>query len=157
MSEDIFLTQAGYEKLKDNLDHLIKVSRKEISQQIMEARLKGDLKENAEYDAAKEAQASLENKISELEYKLSKARIIERENIAKDKIYIGATATLLDLDSQNKEVYTLVSKEEADYSLGKISIESPIGKALLGKKIDEIVKIEIPAGELNYKVIKIER
>jgi len=157
MSEDIFLTQAGYERLKDNLDHLIKVSRKEISQQIMEARLKGDLKENAEYDAAKEAQASLENKISELEYKLSKARIIERENIAKDKIYIGATATLLDLDSQNKEVYTLVSKEEADYSLGKISIESPIGKALLGKKIDEIVKIEIPAGELNYKVIKIER
>ncbi|MBL7197482.1 MAG: transcription elongation factor GreA [Candidatus Omnitrophica bacterium] len=157
MSEDIFLTQAGYEKLKDNLDHLIKVRRKEISQQIMEARLKGDLKENAEYDAAKEAQASLENKISELEYKLSKARIIERENIAKDKIYIGATATLLDLDSQNKEVYTLVSKEEADYSSGKISIESPIGKALLGKKIDEIVKIEIPAGELNYKVIKIER
>lgn len=157
MSEDIFLTQAGYEKLKDNLDHLIKVRRKEISQQIMEARLKGDLKENAEYDAAKEAQASLENKISELEYKLSKARIIERENIAKDKIYIGATATLLDLDSQNKEVYTLVSKEEADYSSGKISIESPIGKALLGKKTDEIVKIEIPAGELNYKVIKIER
>ena len=157
MSEDIFLTQAGYEKLKDDLDHLIKVRRKEISQQIMEARLKGDLKENAEYDAAKEAQASLENKISELEYKLSKARIIERENITKDKIYIGATATLLDLDSQNNEVYTLVSKEEADYSSGKISIESPIGKALLGKKIDEIVKIEIPAGELNYKVIKIER
>jgi len=157
MGDDIFLTQAGYDKLKDELDRLIKVCRKEISQQVREARLKGDLRENAEYDAAKEAQAELERRIGELEYKLSKARIIERENIAQDKVYIGATATLLDLDTQSQEVYTLVSKEEADYSQGKISIESPIGKALLGKKIDEIVKVVVPDGELNYKILNIKR
>ena len=104
MSDDIFLTQAGFEKLKEELDHLIKVNRREISHQIREARLKGDLKENAEYDAAKEAQANLEKRIQELEYKLSRTRIIERENIPKDKVYIGATVTLLDLDTEKNEV-----------------------------------------------------
>ncbi|MDD5005247.1 MAG: transcription elongation factor GreA [Candidatus Omnitrophica bacterium] len=157
MSEDIFLTQAGYDKLKEELDYLIKVRRRDITQQVREARLKGDLKENAEYDAAKEAQASLESKISELEFKLSNARIIEREGIAKDKVYIGATVTLLDLDTDAKEVYILVSKEEADYSQGKISIESPIGKAILGKKIDDIVSVRAPVGELKYKIIDIQR
>lgn len=157
MGDDIFLTQAGYDKLKDELDYLIKFRRKEISQQVREARLKGDLRENAEYDAAKEAQAELERKISELEYKLSKARIIERENIAHDKVYIGATVTLLDLDTQNQEVYILVSKEEADYSQGKISIESPIGKSLLGKKVDDVIKVAVPDGELNYKITAIKR
>jgi transcription elongation factor GreA len=157
MGDDIFLTQAGYDKLKDELDYLIKVRRKEVSQQIREARLKGDLRENAEYDIAKETQAELERKISELEYKLSKARIIERENIAQDKVYIGATVTLLDLDTQDQEVYTLVSKEEADYSESKISMESPIGKALLGKKVGDSVKVDVPDGELNYKVINIQR
>ncbi|MBL7197566.1 MAG: transcription elongation factor GreA [Candidatus Omnitrophica bacterium] len=157
MSEDVFLTQSGYDKLKEELDFLIKVRRREVAEQIKEARLKGDLKENAEYDAAKEAQAILESRISELEYKLGGARIIERENISKDKVYIGAMVTLLDLDTQNQEVYTLVSKEEADYSQNKISIESPIGSALLGKKIGEVVKIQVPAGELNYKIIKIQR
>jgi len=157
MGDDVFLTQAGYDKLKDELDYLIKVSRKEISQQVREARLKGDLMENAEYDAAKEAQAALESRISELEYKLSRARIIERENIPQDKAYIGATVTLLDLDTQAEEIYTLVSKEEADYSQGKISIESPIGKAVLGKKINEVVKVDVPDGELNYKITNIRR
>lgn len=157
MGDDIFLTQAGYDKLSEELNYLIKVSRKEISQQVREARLKGDLRENAEYDAAKEAQAVLERKISELEYKLSKARIIERENIPQDKAYIGATVTLLDLDTKAQEVYTLVSKEEADYSQGKISIESPIGKSLLGKKVDDVVKVFVPIGELNYKIINIRR
>ncbi|MFC1709647.1 transcription elongation factor GreA [Candidatus Omnitrophota bacterium] len=155
--DDIFLTQAGYEKLKDELDHLIKVSRREIAREIGEARLKGDLKENAEYHAAKEAQGSIEGRISDLEYKLSRVRIIERENISKDKVYIGATVTLIDLDTENKEVYILVSKEEADYNQNKISIESPIGKSLLGKKIDDTVKIEVPAGDLNYKIIDIQR
>lgn len=157
MGEDVFLTQAGYEKLKAELDFLIKVRRKEITEQVREARLKGDLKENAEYDAAKEAQADLEKKIQDLEYKLSRARIIEREEIPKDKVYIGATVILLDLDRDTKEIYTLVSKEEADYTQNKISIESPIGKSLLGKKIEDAVKIQVPAGELNYKIIDIQR
>jgi len=155
--DDVFLTQAGYDKLKEELDYLVKVRRRDIAEEIGEARLKGDLKENAEYHAAKEAQASIEARIADLEYKLSRARIIERENIAKDKVYIGAIATLLDLDTEKEEVYVLVSKEEADYAQNKISIESPIGSALLGKKINEVVKIKVPAGELSYKVIKIER
>jgi transcription elongation factor GreA len=157
MGDDVFLTQAGYEKLKGELDFLIKVRRKEITEQVREARLKGDLKENAEYDAAREAQSNLENRIAELEFKLSRARIIEREGISTDGVYIGAKVTLLDLDAQNNEAYTLVSKEEADYSQNKISIESPIGKALLGKKINEVVSIDVPAGKLNYKIINIER
>lgn len=157
MGSDIFLTQAGYDKLKDELDFLKKVRRKEISKQIEEARLKGDLKENAEYHAAKEEQANVEARISDLEYKLSSVRIIERENIAKDKAYIGAKVTLIDLDTEKKELYILVSKEEADYSQNKISLESPIGQALLGKKIDEVVKIQVPAGELNYRIIDIQR
>lgn len=157
MSGDIFLTQSGYEKLREELSFLTKVRRKEVSRQIEEARLKGDLRENAEYDAAKEDQANLEKRIAELEFKLSKARIIERENISSDKVYIGATVTLLDLDTEEKEIYTLVSKEEADYSQKKISIDSPIGKALLAKKIDDVVKIEVPAGSLNYKIIDIQR
>jgi transcription elongation factor GreA len=157
MSDDIFLTQAGFVKLKEELDYLTKVRRREVSEQIREARLKGDLKENAEYDAAKEEQANIERRVSDLEYKLSKVRIIERENIATDKVYIGATVTILDLDSNDKEVYTLVSKEEADYSQNKISIESPIGKGLLGKGLGDIVKIQVPAGDLNYKIIEIKR
>lgn len=157
MSSDIFLTQSGYDKLKDELDFLKKVRRRDISKQIEEARLKGDLKENAEYHAAKEEQANVEARISDLEYKLSSVRIIERENISKDKAYIGAKVTLIDLDTDKKELYILVSKEEADYSQNKISLESPIGKALLGKKIDEVVKIQVPAGELNYKIVDIQR
>jgi transcription elongation factor GreA len=157
MGEDIFLTQAGYDKLKEELDFLIKVRRREIAAQIGEARLKGDLKENAEYDAAKETQASIEARISELEFNLGRSRIIERENIPKDKVYIGATVTLVDLDTENQEVYILVSKEEADYDHNKISIESPIGKSLLGRKIGDIVKVEVPAGDFNYKIIDIQR
>lgn len=155
--DDVFLTQAGHDKLKEELDHLIKVRRRKIAEEIGEARLKGDLKENAEYHAAKEMQASIEGRISDLEYKLSKARIIERENIPKDKAYIGAKVTLLDLDSENKEIYILVSKEEADYNQNKISIESPIGKSLLGKKINDVVKVQVPAGNLNYKIVDIQR
>ena len=155
--DDVFLTQAGYDKLKEELDYLVKVRRREIAKDIGEARLKGDLKENAEYHAAKETQASIEARIADLEFKLSKVRIIEREDIPKDKIYIGATVSLLDLDTEKQEVYTLVSKEEADYNQNKISIESPIGKSLLGKKINEVVKVQVPAGDLNYKIIDIRR
>ena len=157
MSDDVFLTQAGYEKLREELNHLTKVRRREISNEIGEARLKGDLKENAEYDAAKEAQGKLEQRIAELEMKLSKVRIIERENIPKDKVFIGATVSLIDLDTESKDIYTLVSKEEANYEQSKISIESPIGQALLGKKIGDVVNIEVPAGELHYKIVDITR
>ena len=157
MDGDVFLTQKGYEKLQEELEYLSKVKRRDISKQIGEARLKGDLKENAEYDAAKEAQAHLEKRIVDLQGKLARVRIIERENIPSDKAYIGATVTVLDLDTEQKEVYMLVSKEEADYTQNKISIESPVGKALLGKAKNEEVTIQVPAGELRYKIVAISR
>ena len=155
--DDIFLTQEGYEKMKEELDFLKKVKRREIAKQLEKARSMGDLSENAEYDAAKEAQAYLEKKIAELENNLSRARIIEHENIPTDKIYIGAKVKIRDEDTQEELEYCLVSPAEADYSQNKISIESPIGKSLLGRKVDDVVSIQVPAGLLVYKILKITR
>lgn len=157
MPEEIYLTRAGHEKLTEELTRLKTVERRKISKTIGEARLQGDISENAEYDAAKEAQAYNEVRISELEAKLSMARIIENENIPSDQVFIGATVTLTDIDNDAEEKYTLVSAEEANYEEGKISIQSPIGKALMGKREGEEVSIDVPAGTLHYKVDKIER
>jgi len=157
MSQDIFLTQEGYEKLKNELDLLKTVKRREIAKQLEKARAMGDLSENAEYDAAKDAQAHLEKRISELEDKLGRARIIEHENIPKDKVYIGAKVKLRDEDTEEELFYILVSPPEADYAQGKISIESPIGKALMGRKVDDVVEIHVPAGILKYRILSIER
>ncbi|HAJ57024.1 MAG TPA: transcription elongation factor GreA [Candidatus Omnitrophica bacterium] len=157
MSHDIFLTQKGFEKLKDELDMLKTVKRRQIAKSLEKARAMGDLSENAEYDAAKDAQAHLEKRISELEDKLSRARIIEHENIPADKVYIGAKVGLRDCDTDEEVEYCLVSPPESDYAAGKISIESPIGKSLLGRKVDEIVEIKVPAGILKYKVLSIRR
>jgi len=155
--EDIFLTQKGYEQLREDLEFLKTTKRREISQALAKARAMGDLSENAEYDAAKEAQGHLEKRIAELEDKLSRARIIENENIPTDKVYIGACIKLWDEDTKEESVYTLVSPAEADYTQNKLSIESPIGRALLGRKAGEIVEIEVPAGILKYKIIEISR
>lgn len=154
---DLYLTQAGYEKLMKELEYLKNVRRKELSKEIGKARAYGDLSENAEYDAAKDAQSSNEKKIAELEFKLSRARILENEKIANDEVLIGATVSLKDLDTTEELKYTLVSEEEADYSQGKISVSSPVGKGLLNHKINEDVEIKIPAGILRYKVMKISR
>lgn len=154
---EVFLTQKGYEKLKEELDHLKTTRRREISSQIARARAMGDLTENAEYDAAKEAQGFLEKKIVELEDKLSRARIIENENIPSDKVYVGAKVKLLDEETQEELEYLMVSPPEADYSQNKISIESPIGKALLGHKEGDIVEIAVPAGALSYRILTISR
>ncbi|MFB3919917.1 MAG: transcription elongation factor GreA [Candidatus Velamenicoccus archaeovorus] len=155
--EDVFLTQKGYEQLREELEFLKTTKRREISQAIAKARAMGDLSENAEYDAAKEAQGHLEKRIVELEDKLSRARIIENENIPTDKVYIGACVKLRDEDTKEESAYTLVSPAEADYTQNKLSIESPIGKALLGRKAGEIVEIQVPAGILKYKIIEISR
>ena len=157
MEGDIFLTQEGYEKLKAELDHLKNVKRKEIAKALEYARSLGDLSENAEYTAAQEAYASNEKKIAELEEKLTRVRIIDNENISYDKVYIGAKVLLKDLASDEELEYTLVSPEEADFSEGKISVTSPVGKALLGHKVEEIVEIKVPAGVLKYKILKISR
>ena len=154
---DVFLTQKGFEKLKDELDHLKKVKRREVARQLEKARSMGDLSENAEYDAAKEAQAHLEKKIAELEDKLSRARIIEHENIPTDKVYVGALVKLLDKDTEEVVEYVMVSPPEADYAQNKISMESPIGKALMGHKEGDVVEISVPAGILTYQILKISR
>lgn len=154
---EIFLTQKGYEKLQADLEILKTVKRREVARQLEKARLLGDLSENAEYDAAREAQAHLEKRIAELSDKLSRSRIIENENIPKDKVYVGAQVKLRDEDTEEEMDYLLVSPPEADYAQNKISIESPIGKALIGHKIGAIVEINVPAGLLKYKILDISR
>jgi transcription elongation factor GreA len=156
-AEFIYLTRQGYEKLQEELEYLRTVRRRQISKDIEKARAYGDISENAEYDAAKEAQALNEKRIMELEEKLSRAQILDDENIPKDEALIGATVRLKDLNSGKEFQYTLVSELEADFSQGKISITSPVGKGLLGHKENETVEIEVPAGILRYKILKISR
>ena len=155
--EQIYLTRSGHEKLMKELDFLKREKRKQLSKAIGEARDHGDISENAEYDAAKEAQGLNEKKIAELEYKLSHARILDDENIPKDEVLIGATVMLKDLDSQEVLEYTLVSEIEADYAEGKISVSSPIGAALLNHREKDTVEIKVPAGVLRYQILKISR
>lgn len=157
MAGEVYLTKEGYEKLQTELERLKTVERNRISRAIGEARLLGDISENAEYDAAKDAQAHCEARIAELEGKLAQVRIIDNENIPKDKAFIGASVTIVDVESGAEDRYMLVSPEEANYEAGKISIQSPIGKALLGHQVGDEVEINVPAGILKYKITKIER
>lgn len=151
------LSKEGYKKLKDELRHLKIHGRKKVAAEIEEARSKGDLSENAEYDAAKEAQGHLEKKISELENSLASARVIDEKNIDPNKVFVLSTVTIKNHTKNKEAVYTLVSKQEADFSKGRISVESPIGEALLGKEVGDIVEIKVPAGNLKLEVLKIER
>jgi transcription elongation factor GreA len=155
--EEIYLTRSGYEKLVTELDLLKYQKRKQLSRAIAEARAHGDISENAEYDAAKEAQGLNEKRIAELQYKLAHARILDDENIPKDEVLIGATVTVKDLDSQEALQYTLVSEAEADYTEGKISVSSPVGAALLNHKQKEVVVIKVPAGILRVEILEISR
>ena len=157
MGQEIYLTRAGYEKLRLDLEHLKTTDRRRIAKAIGEARLLGDISENAEYDAAKDAQAHCEARIAELEGKLANVRLIEDQKIASDKVLIGALVSLSDTKSGEKMKYLMVSPEEASFEENKVSIFSPIGKGLLGHKVGETVEIKVPAGTLKYKVLKIER
>ncbi|MGD0336153.1 MAG: transcription elongation factor GreA [Candidatus Omnitrophota bacterium] len=156
-AEDLYLTRKGYEKLHEELEFLKKVRRRELSKAIGEARAHGDISENAEYDAAKDAQAQNEARVMQLEDKLSRARIIDDEGISKDEVLIGATVMLKDMDTEEELEYILVSAEEADYAQNKISVSSPVGAGLLNHKENDIVEIRIPAGILKYKILKISR
>jgi transcription elongation factor GreA len=151
------MTREGYEKLREKLTFLVNVRRKEIAKQLEHARSFGDLSENAEYETAKQEQALNEAKISELVGQLSSASIIDDRNIASDKVYIGARVKLFDLKGNEELEYTLVSEAEADFLEGKISVTSPVGKALLGKTENDVVEIQVPAGVLLYKVLRISR
>ena len=153
----IYLTPDGFEKLKKELEHLKTKKRREISKEIGKARAHGDISENAEYDAAKDAQGLNEKRISELEDKLSRAQIIDESQMSSDEVLIGATVKIVDLATEDEEIYTLISEAEADFANNKISVTSPVGKALLGHKIGDTIEIDVPAGTLKYKITEITR
>jgi transcription elongation factor GreA len=151
-----YMSEEGYEKLRAELHKLKYTDRPMVVEEIKKAREHGDLSENAEYDAAKEAQTHLERQIAELEFKIAHAKIVKRDEVAKGKAYLFAKVTVVDLDDEEEETYTLVAPDEASPDKNHISIKSPIGQGLLGKKIGDEVAIKVPAGMLNYKIINIE-
>lgn len=153
----VYLTKERILELEKELRELKVNGRAEIAQKIAEARSHGDLSENAEYDAAKEAQQHLELRISKVEQTLSRARLIESKELPNDKIYILTRIKLQDLKTKKEVEYTLVSPEEADFEKNKISVTSPLGKGLLGRTAGEKVKIPVPAGVLEYKILEINR
>ncbi|MFH1478712.1 MAG: transcription elongation factor GreA [Candidatus Omnitrophota bacterium] len=157
MSDVIYFTRGGIEKVKEELKLLKGKKRREIAEAIDKARALGDLSENAEYESAKLSQSLNEKRINELEDKLGRAKILDNEAISSDKAYIGAKLKLEDLDSKEEINYMLVTEDEADFDTGKISISSPVGKALLGNKIGDIVNIKVPSGFLRYKITDISR
>jgi transcription elongation factor GreA len=149
------MTREGYNKLLEEVNYLESEKRPEISRQIAEARDKGDLSENAEYDAAKEAQGVLEAKIAQLKSVISSARLIDESRISTDSVQIMNRVTLLNTKNKQKMVYTLVSESEADLKLGKISVNTPIAKGLLGKKKGEVAEIRVPNGVISFEILDI--
>lgn len=157
MSKVTYLTKEGYEALKDLLRELKTKGRQDIAKEIAEARSQGDLSENAEYDAAKEKQGHLEKKIAELEDTFANAKIIENAPTDNSKVYVLSKVTVLNQKTKKEITYTMVSAHEADFAERKISIDSPIGKALMGRKLGETVQVRIPAGLLDLTIQKIDR
>tara|TARA_B100001057_G_scaffold498933_1_gene607707 strand:- start:435 stop:908 length:474 start_codon:yes stop_codon:yes gene_type:complete len=157
MSEISYYTQEGLENLKQEIKHLETVERPKISQQIGEARDKGDLSENAEYDAAKEAQGMLEARIAKLKNTFANARLIDDSEIDNSKVFILSTVKIKNIKNNMQLSYTLVAENEADIKSGKISVNSPIGKGLLGKKVGQVADINTPAGIMKFEIISINR
>ncbi|MBF0494371.1 MAG: transcription elongation factor GreA [Candidatus Omnitrophica bacterium] len=157
MSDKISLTREGYEKMQARLKFVKGPKRREIANTLDHARSLGDLSENAEYHAAREMQAFNEKEIAELENILSKAVIIDDTNIKKDEAYLGATITLKDLKTGEVFDYMLVSEEESDFDENKISVTSPVGKAMLGHKVGDVIRIQAPVCVLEYEIQKITR
>lgn len=151
-----YMTEEGYKKLQKQIEYLEKVERPHISQQIAEARDKGDLSENAEYDAAKEAQGLMEMKLAQLKATFIDARIIDQSKIKTDTVQILTTVTLFNVKTKKEMVYTIVSESEANLKEKKISVKTPIAKGLLGKKVGDIVDVTVPAGILSLEIRKIE-
>ena len=157
MSEVSYYTKEGLKKLKDELNHLKDIERPKASNAIGEARDKGDLSENAEYDAAKEAQGMLEMKISKMEDIMANARLIDESQLDLSKILVLSKVKIKNLNNQMEMNYTLVAESEADLKSGKISVNYPIGKGLLGKKVGEIAEVVVPNGTLKFEIISINR
>jgi transcription elongation factor GreA len=157
MSHISYFTEDGLKKLKDELNHLKFQERPSISRQIAEARDKGDLSENAEYDAAKEAQGLLELKISKLEEALNNARLLDESQLDTSKVLILSKVKIKNVANSATMTYTLVAENEADLKSGKISVDSPIGKGLLGKKVGDTADITVPSGVMKFEIIEISR
>ena len=156
MAESHYMTQEGLEKIKKDLEDAL-AQRPVISAQIAEAREKGDLSENAEYDSAKEAQGLLEMKIAKLQNLIANARILDESKLDTSKILIYSIVTIKNLKSGQQFVYTIVPESEANFREGKISVSSPIAKGLLGKKVGDVAEVTAPVGILNFEIIKISR
>ncbi len=157
MTKVSYYTAEGLKKLKEELDHLRDVERPKASQAIADARDKGDLSENAEYDAAKEAQGLLEMKIAKLEETVANARIIDESQLDTSKVLVLSTVKLKNQANGMQMKYTLVAESEADLKSGKISVTSPIGKGLLGKSVGDVAEIQVPNGKLKFEVLEISR
>ncbi len=155
MATIAYYTEEGLQKLKDELHQLRTVERKSVIRQIAEARDKGDLSENAEYDAAKDAQGLLELKIAKLEEIVANARIVDSSQLDTSKVSILTTVKIKNLKNNAEMKYTIVAENEADLKAGKISIDSPIGKGLVGKKVGDKVDVTVPAGIIPFQIIEI--
>ena len=150
------ITKKGYDALKAELDRLRKVERPKNIEAIAEARAHGDLSENAEYDAAKERQGFIESRIIEIETKLADARVVETAGRTTDTVVFGATVAVIEQESQSKKQYTLVGQDEADMKFNKISVQSPVGRALIGKRVGDFVEVSTPAKVVEYEVVEIK-
>lgn len=155
MASPIYMTEEGYKKLMDEIAHLESVERPKISQQIAEARDKGDLSENAEYDAAREAQGLLELKISQLKTTVSNARIIDESQLNSGVIQILSKVTIKNTVNGQQMTYTLVSEAEANLREGKMSVGTPIAKALIGKKKGDMVEVNAPSGKIKFEIVEV--
>jgi len=155
MSDIIYLSKKGYEDLKNELNKLKTVDRPHVINQIAEARDKGDLSENAEYDAAKEAQGLLEARISKLEIDLSNSRIIDESKLDNSKVSLLSKVTIKNIANNSEMTYAIVSESEADLATKKISASSPIGKGLMGKVVNDVVDITVPNGIIKFKILNI--
>jgi len=157
MAKQIVLTPEGLKKLEDELEYLKVTGRAEIAEKIKIARGFGDLSENAEYDAAKDAQATMEERIAKIEEMLKNATVVDVENVGTDVVSILSKVRVLDVEFDEEEEFTIVGSTEADPDANKISDESPIGQALIGKKVDDVVAVETPGGTVEFKILEISK
>jgi transcription elongation factor GreA len=156
MSTSIPMTREGHQRLQEELKKLVRVERPKVVQDIAEARSHGDLSENAEYDAAKHRQGFIEGRIKELNDKIARAQVIDPAELSSEKVLFGATVTLFDVDSGVEVTYQIVGEDEADIKDSKISVTSPVGKALIGHRLDDEVRISVPGGLKIYEIIDIK-
>jgi transcription elongation factor GreA len=157
MTDAVLLTKEGYEEIVAEHENLVAVRRAEVAQKLKEAIAQGDLSENADYDAAKNEQAELEERIYKLENMIRKAKIIDDSDLAGDQVTVGLTVKVLDIDEDEEEEFTIVGSTEADPFEGKISNESLVGAALLGKKVGDEINVEVPDGVVSYRILEISK